>query len=210
MLSAVDVVLSYGYRTVLRGVTVELRPGEGVGLSGPNGAGKSTLLRVLALLLRPQAGEVRLDGQRVSTESVAVRRKIGYLGHQPGVYDGLSARENLAFAAALYARQVDVDAWLRRAGLAFASDERVETFSRGMRQRLALARVLMTEPTYLLLDEPFSALDPQGAVWLQDELLQRVRAGLSHLVVGHDQTRIAAVVQRSLRLTRGRLVQEDA
>lgn len=209
MLAVRDGVVRFGYRTILRRVTLELPAGAGLLLSGPNGAGKSTLLRVLALLLRPEEGVVLLDDLPVGTEAVAIRRRIGYLGHQPGAYELLTGRENLRFFASLYGCATGmVDEMLERVGLRHAANDLVQTYSRGMRQRLALARVLLSEPDYLLLDEPFSGLDVDGCSWLQQELTARLRAGKSHLLVSHDRELALPVVEATYRLVKGRVVAE--
>jgi heme exporter protein A len=208
MLALRDVEVAYGYRRVLRGVTLELAPGEGVGLVGANGAGKTTLLRVLALLLRPQRGEVELDGRTVTTEAVAERRRIGFLSHQLGLYDVLTGREHLVLQRDLFGAPADVGEWLKAAGLALAADEPVATYSRGMRQRLALARVLLPQPDYLLLDEPFSGLDRDGAAWLTAELVQCRRRGQAVLLVSHERESLTPVIGRTLTLARGRLRSE--
>ncbi len=169
---------SFGHVRALRGVSFALRPGDSLAVFGPNGAGKTTLLRILAGLLRPLRGEVLLDGQPLERGDAAHRRRVGLIAHYSLLYDGLTAAENLAFYARMYGVP-DRDAAVRRAlegvGLADRADDAAGTFSRGMVQRLAIARALLHEPRIVLLDEPFSGLDQRAAATLRD-LLMRLRA----------------------------------
>ena len=145
----------FGARWVLRGVSLRLAPGEVVGLLGANGSGKSTLLRMLATLLRPNAGAARVYGHDVVKEADDVRRHVGFLAHTPGLYDDLSAHENLVFAAAMLGiAPAAIEGILQRVGLAAVGRERVRGFSAGMQRRLAIARLLLARPRVLLLDEP--------------------------------------------------------
>jgi len=168
---------NFGHVRALRGVSFALGAGDSLAVFGPNGAGKTTLLRILAGLLRPQRGEVLLDGTPLARSDAAHRRRVGLIAHYSLLYDGLSAAENLAFYARLYGVP-DRDAAVRRAleGVALAdrADDLAGTFSRGMVQRLAIARALLHEPSIVLLDEPFSGLDQRAAATLRD-LLMRLR-----------------------------------
>lgn len=154
----------YGEREALAGVSLSLRAGQTLVVLGPNGAGKTTLLRVLATLLRPHAGEVRVLGSPLPGASWAVRGRIGLLSHEPLLYRELSSRENLRFHARLhgvgFAR---VEELLGAVGMAARAGEPVRTLSRGMAQRVAIARAVLHEPELLLLDEPRANLDPAGA-----------------------------------------------
>jgi len=183
LLAAQDVSRRFGYRKIFSNVTLTLEPGEVLALVGPNGAGKTTLLRVLAGLLKPTTGSVRRNGM------------IGLVAHHSMGYDALTARENLAFAERLWGvSETDrIDRLLDRLGLSKWSEMRTAAFSRGMIQRLAIARALVHDPGILLLDEPLNSLDEPGAeVVLQviDELAERGRA---IAVVTHQFERIAAV-----------------
>lgn len=151
---------SFGGPPVLRGLSLSLREGEKAAVVGPNGSGKSTLIRIAAGLLRPGAGSVRLFGGDPWKERSA-RRRVGVAGHEAWLYEGLTARENLRFYARLQrVRDPPADDLLKRFGL--PADRPVATFSRGMRQRLNLARALLHRPGLLLLDEPLSHLDAEG------------------------------------------------
>ena len=155
---------AYGQRVALAGVTLELPRGRTLAVFGANGAGKTTLLRVLATLLRPHAGEVRVLGRPLPQEGWAVRGRVGLLGHEPLLYRDLTARENLAYHAALHgAPRSRVEALLERVGLGRRADDPVRTLSRGMTQRVAICRAVLHEPELLLLDEPLADLDPGAA-----------------------------------------------
>src|SRR5690606_7726295 len=181
---------------------------ECLAVLGPNGAGKSTLLRMLATLLRPEAGELTVCGRRLPDEAGAARAEIGYLGHDPLVYLDLTARQNLELYADLYGlpggRRL-VDDALERVGLLARSYDTVRTFSRGMAQRLGLARVLLHDPRLLLLDEPYAGLDAAGA-HLLDEVLGDASRGRGVVIVTHEVERGVALAGRLLVLRAGRAV----
>ncbi len=175
----------YGEREALSGVTLSLASGQTLVVFGPNGAGKTTLLRVLATLLRPHAGHVRVLGESLPSEAWAVRGRIGLLGHEPLLYRELTARENLD----LHARLHDVAAQrvgevLERVGMAHRADEPLRSLSRGMVQRVAVARAVLHEPELLLLDEPRSNLDP-AAIELVDPLIGSA-SKCTRVICSHD------------------------
>ena len=194
---------------VLAGVDLTVREGEAVALLGPNGAGKTTLLRVLALLSRPTAGRLLIFGSDAVTAPPAVRRRIGYVGHESLCYPDLTAAQNLEFYARLFAvpdadaRIAEMIAW---AGLESASRRPVRVYSRGMSQRLALARALLHRPDLLLLDEPFSGLDAAAVGALQECLAALRAAGHAIVLTTHDVERAAPVATRVAVLHRGRIV----
>jgi heme exporter protein A len=198
----------FGGRPVLRGLDLSLSTGEIVVLLGPNGAGKSTLLRILALLLTPRAGTIAVQGRDVRTGRTEALRHLGYLGHESACYPDLTARENLEFYAALYgvADRGRVDELLEWTGLAEAAGRPLRTCSRGMVQRVGLARALLHRPSVLLLDEPFTGLDPVASDAL-DERLRTLRAdGCAVLAAVHDVPRAAALATRVIVLHAGRIV----
>jgi heme exporter protein A len=212
VLEARGLTRDYAGRPVLRGVDLQVAPGEVVALLGPNGAGKTTLLRVLALLLQPGAGTVRVSGLDPRREPARARRHLGYVGHESGCYADLTAAENLSFHAELH----DVGDPVRRvtelllwAGLKDAAHRPVRTYSRGMQQRLALARALVHAPAVLLLDEPFTGLDRGGRDMLAHLLAALARDGHAVVMSLHDPTPVATVVTRSAILHRGRLAWID-
>jgi heme exporter protein A len=152
---------NYGERAALSGVSLSLPAGATLVVFGPNGAGKTTLLRVLATLLRPHAGEVQVLGRALPADGWAVRGRIGLLGHEPLLYRELSARENLRFHARLHGVGPErVRELLEAVGMAGRADEPLRELSRGMVQRVAVARAVLHDPELLLLDEPYANLDP--------------------------------------------------
>jgi heme ABC exporter ATP-binding subunit CcmA len=205
---ASGLVKRFGERRAVDGVDVAVSAGECLAVLGPNGAGKSTLLRMLATLLRPDEGEVSVCGHALPAGAGRARAEIGYLGHDPLVYLDLTARQNLELYADLYGlpdarRRVD-DA-LDRVGLLARSFDVVRTFSRGMAQRLGLARALLHEPRLLLLDEPYAGLDAAGARLL-DAVLADEREGRGVVIVTHEVERGVRLAGRLLVLRAGRAV----
>ena len=175
----------YGERVALEGVSVRLEPGETLAVLGANGAGKSTLLRVLATLLRPHGGLARVLGARLPEEAIAVRGRIGYVGHEPLLYRDLTGRENLRFHARLHrAGHERVEELIAATGMERRAGEPIADLSKGMRQRLAVARALLGDPPLLLLDEPRVHLDPAGAELLEP-LVGRL-SGRTRVIVTHD------------------------
>jgi heme exporter protein A len=199
----------FGGRVALRRVDLHLEAGEFLTLFGPNGAGKTTLSKIIAGLQRPTRGEAWIGGMPVrGKEAVRLRRRVGLLSHRSFLYGHLSARENLLFYGGLYGLddlRVRITDGLERVGLTGREDEPVRGFSRGMLQRLAIARSLLHEPGLLLLDEPHTGLDPAGARSLRGLLEQVRRQGRTVLMVTHDTTRGLELCDRVGILVRGRL-----
>jgi heme exporter protein A len=211
MIHVRGLVKSFGDHVVLDSVDLEVREGESLALIGPNGAGKTTLLRILATLSRPSAGAVRVAGADVDEESIAVRRQIGFLAHEPLLYDDLSARGNLRF----YGRMYDVPnldeqvaALLLRVGLERFQSELVRTFSRGMKQRLAIARALLHDPALLLLDEPYTGLDSQAAGMLDAVLKEAAGSSRTVILTTHSLERGLRICRRVALLIQGRIVEQ--
>jgi heme exporter protein A len=203
----------YGNERALAGVSLELAGGSMCALLGHNGAGKTTLLGIVSTLVRPNDGKVVYRAGTKEVTGADVRREIGMLAHASLCYGELTARENLEFVAGLYeidgsARVLDVV--LDRVGLEpRARDRAARTYSRGMLQRLALARALLTNPSLLLLDEPFTGLDRGGALALGAELGKLRDAGAIVVVVTHDLEAIAGRADHVAILRRGQLVFEE-
>ncbi len=189
LLLATTLERRFGALRALRGVSLSVFPGECHLVVGPNGAGKSTLLRLLAGLARPSTGSISLDGAPLTGEA-SLRRSIGLLSHQSHLYDDLSALENLAFAARLHRLPGDPLGTARRRlaalGLTERLDEPIRKLSRGTVQRLAIARALLHGPRLLLLDEPFTGLDPAAADQVAGLLTDERRAGKGLVLVSHD------------------------
>lgn len=191
---------------VLAGVDLTVEAGELVVLLGSNGAGKTTLLRVLATLLRPSGGVLTLFGEDASRRPPAARRRLGHVGHESACYPDLTGRENLEFHAELHGVSDPasrIAELLRWAGLEDAARRPVRVYSRGMAQRLALARALLHDPDLLLLDEPFSGLDPAAVRRLETLLAELRRSGHAIVLSTHDLDHVAAVATRVAMLHRG-------
>jgi len=209
MIRVSGLVKNYGLNAALRGVDLHVSPGEFMSLVGPNGAGKSTLLRIVATLLKPTEGEVAVGGWIFPLYAARVRRHLGLVSHQPLLYRDLSAAENLEFFARLY--QLDqiqerVAEALRKVGLFARQRDPVGGFSRGMVQRLTIARATLHEPDVLLLDEPYTGLD-QDASHLLDSLLGReFENGRTILLITHDLTHGLEQSDHIAILNRGRIV----
>ncbi len=199
----------FGHRLALQNIVLQVKSGEIVALLGPNGAGKTTLLRILATLARPSFGRLELAGCRLPEEAAAARASLGYVGHQPLLYDDLSAEQNLAFFALLYGISKPdrrISELLDLFDLQSRRREPVRTFSRGMQQRLALARALLHRPKILLLDEPHSGLDRQAAATLDKTLPSLARGGAAILIATHDLNRVIGLAHRVEVLDAGQLV----
>jgi heme exporter protein A len=199
----------FGPRTALAEVDLSMGTGDFVTLVGPNGAGKTTLLRILATLSRPSSGTLRIAGLDPARRGDQIRRRIGFLSHRTLLYDDLTAEENLRFYERMYDLPRDprrVDALLEQVGLGARRHDLVRTFSRGMGQRLAVARAVLHRPQLLLLDEPYTGLDAQ-AVEILSALLGRLAAGgCAVLLATHRLDRGLGTAQRVMILHDGRVV----
>lgn len=213
MIQISSLIKQYGLYPVLRGVNLNLAAGDFVTLVGPNGAGKSTLMRIVATLLKPTSGEVKIGGWLMPQFSDRVRQHIGLVSHQTLLYGDLTAAENLMFFAKLYRLdngEARVAEALRRVGLAARQRDAVRTFSRGMMQRLTLARATLHEPDVLLMDEPYTGLDQDASGLLDDLLRQESANGRTILMITHDLVHGLNLCDRVAILSRGKIVQEIA
>ncbi len=199
---------SFGYQPVLRGLDLDVAEGEFVALLGPNGAGKTTLLRLISGLTKPTFGAVTVAGRSPQQAAGEVRRLLGVVSHQPLLYTDLSAEENLRFYARMYglheprARIAEV---LALVGLSTRRRDPVRAFSRGMQQRLAIARAILHDPRVMLFDEPHTGLDPEAAAML-DGLLRDVAArGRTVLMTTHDLSRALSLASRVAILAKGKI-----
>jgi heme exporter protein A len=202
---------AYDAHYALVGLNAELPGGAITALLGPNGAGKSTLIGILSTLQRPTEGDVFFDDRRVTEPPAEIRGQIGYVGHRTMLYGPLTARENLRFFGRLYAvddLEARVTALLGRVGLARDADRPVRGFSRGMSQRLALARAVLPEPALLLLDEPFTGLDQEGISMAAGLIADQRARGAVVVLASHDLAITETLADRALVLRRGRKVYE--
>lgn len=203
---------SFSLKPILRGVDLFLDQGERMALLGANGAGKTTLLRILAGLTRPGAGTVRVGGWDIEREAQQVRHLIGFVAHQPYLYDELTALENLLFFGRMYAvkqARERANELLQRVGLARRAGERAGALSRGQLQRLALARALLHSPHLLLLDEPDTGLDEQGIELLEALLCEHTQCGGTTLFTTHNLERALKFSNRISILSGGRVVYQQ-
>lgn len=206
-------VKSYGFYPVLRGIELTVSQGEFLALLGPNGSGKSTLLRILSGLSRANSGKVTIGGWELPEEAAAIRKQLGVVSHLPLLYDSLTAEENLIFFARLYdlpedTREDRVKEMLDTVGLKVRAGDLVRTFSRGMLQRLAIARALLHDPPILLLDEPYTGLD-QNASALLDDLLRNVagleNGGRTAVMTTHNLYKAQQLTSHVAILSKGRV-----
>jgi heme exporter protein A len=200
----------FGPVEALGGLDISLEPGRCLALLGPNGAGKSTLLRLVAGLARPTIGSLTLDG--VDAHQREARRRVGYIGHSSLLYPELSARENLVFAARLHHvgdPEARADALLREEALTDVAARPVSGFSRGMAQRVAIARGLVHDPDVVLLDEPFTGLDRRAARRLEERLDALRASGHTLVLVTHDLAAASRLAQHVVVLSDGRIAHES-
>ena len=203
-----DLTRVFGVRKALDGVSFDLPAGAFLSIFGPNGAGKTTLIKVLTTLTAPSKGSARVGGYDVVADAVELRSHIGLISHNPLLYPDLSAEENLEFFADMYGVP-DASARVRELLAAVELDHRrldlVRTFSRGMLQRLSIARALLHRPRVLFLDEPYSGLDPH-AVEILDHLIEQIRADHTFVMISHDLSKGLALCSHALILARGKVV----
>ena len=202
---------AFGARWALRGVTFTVQQGEVVALVGPNGAGKTTLLRIVSTLARPNAGRVLIGTIPTLEHANDARAAIGFVGHQTFMYDDLTASENLNFFARLYDLP-NIDERVRqvaaRVGITNRLNDVTRTLSRGLQQRLTIARMLLHEPTVLLLDEPYTGLDKVAADLLDAIMADARREGRCVLFSTHDLERGLAICDRAIIMKAGRVVHD--
>ncbi|MGE5553411.1 MAG: heme ABC exporter ATP-binding protein CcmA [Betaproteobacteria bacterium] len=199
-----------GDRQILSGVSLDLPTGQFLTIFGPNGAGKTTLLRILSLLIRASEGRLTIDGVAVDDDSAqALRRSIGVLSHHTYLYDDLTAAENLRFYGRMYGVEgLDqrIPEALEEVGLSLYFHDPVRHFSRGMQQRLGIARAILHQPSLLFLDEPYTGLDPQGSAVLTRILGQLKSDRRTVVMITHNFEEGLALADQVMILSRGRVV----
>jgi heme ABC exporter ATP-binding subunit CcmA len=189
MISIKNLRKSYGRKRILRDMNLDVEKGEFIVLFGPNGAGKTTLIKILSTLARPTSGEVKINGFDIHEESIDVRRSIGVLSHNPLLYEDLTLSENLIFYSRMYSiKKTDKDilALIKSVGLLHRANDKVGEFSRGMKQRAAVARVVLHNPPVLLLDEPYTGLDYKAWDMLNGMLKKYHEKKITVLLITHN------------------------
>ena len=209
MLELKNVTKVLGDKLILRNISLSLGEGETLAVVGPNGAGKSTFFKCTVGLLQPSGGEIILDGEIIKKKSVAVKKKIGFLGHESFLYSNLTPIENLKFYGKLY-KVSDLEHksmnLLKEVGLYLFRDVPIRSFSRGMIQRLAIARVLLAEPNILMLDEPHTGLDQEAVALLNKIIKEKQKNGTSILIISHDFEQVHTLADRVAILKKGVIV----
>ncbi len=209
IVEARQLAMNFGATPVLRAVDLRLESGRGAIVTGGNGAGKSTLLKLLAGISAPSRGHALLFGTEARSLLPGQRRRLGLMTHQSFLYPNLTARENLEFYASLYELRSPRDTatrWLERVGLAAASGERVRALSRGMEQRLSVARAMIHEPDALLMDEPFAGLDGNGVSIVASLIKEAIARNSAVLMTAHGAPAIEGLALERFELDRGRLI----
>lgn len=208
MIEVQGLVKTFGLKPVLRGLDLEVPAGAFLTVVGPNGAGKTTLLRILATLSRPSGGRVRIAGYELPGQAGLVRQWLGVLSHQPLLYGDLTAEENLRFFGRMYGvprLEARINETLQQVGLSARRRDLVRTFSRGMWQRLSIARAILHDPPVLLLDEPYTGLDPDASAMLDDLLRSAIGQGRTVLMTTHDLSRGLMLANYVAILARGKI-----
>jgi heme exporter protein A len=205
----------YGLLPVLKSLDLTIMHGEYIALLGPNGSGKSTLLRLLSGLSKPTQGTIRIGGWEIPKEAMAVRSQIGMVSHKPLLYENLTAHENLNFFTKLYniplsERETRINGLLAQVGLKRRATSLVRTFSRGMQQRLSIARALLNEPDVLFFDEPYTGLDQDAGDMLDDLLKTAHGENRTVVMTTHQLHRASNLASRAVILSRGKIAYDES
>ncbi len=201
---------AFGTNIVLRNIDLRIEKGEFLTIFGPNGAGKTTLIKIISTLVSPTSGRVIIDGVDIKENPIEVRKKIGVISHETYLYHELTAAENLRFFGRMYdvSDEKRIDELIKQVGLIYRKNDRVRTFSRGMKQRLSIARALIHDPPILLLDEPYTGLD-QHASAMFDKILGGMNAhDKTRVLISHDIERGIALCDRAIILADGCIAHE--
>lgn len=202
-----DLRFAYGRRVAVDGLAFTLARGEILGLLGPNGAGKSTTIKMLIGLLPPDAGSIEVLGLPMPQRRTEIQARLGVVFEEKNLYPNLTGRENLAFFARLFGRRhLDLDALLDRVGLAGRGDDRVHGYSKGMRQRLTVARALLNSPDVLVLDEPTDGLDPVSARSIRGIVREEAARGTGVVLTTHDMHEADVLCDRVAFVNEGRIL----
>lgn len=209
MISIINLTKRFGGLTAVDGLNIEVKRGELYGILGPNGAGKTTVVRILCGALKPTEGTVEINGLGMHKRPLEVKAMLGYLPEEPNFYERLTAREILRFFSRLYGVEYEnrVDELLDMVGLLERGDSKIATFSKGMRQRLAIARALLHDPSVLVLDEPTMGLDPEGARSMRDFIAEQ-KGEKTILMCTHYMNEAEELCDRIGIMNRGKLLAE--
>lgn len=211
MLVAENITKKIGSKTILHGIDLHIKQGEFITVFGPNGAGKSTLLKILSLQLKPSSGTLKINGFNTNQEVARVCNQIGVISHQTFLYDNLTAYENLEFYGRMYGLdnlRERICAVIKEVGLEFSVNDQVRTFSRGMQQRLAIARAIIHQPAILFLDEPYTGLD-QHAMEILNGVLDKLKTkDRTIFMITHNFEQGLDLSQRVLIIVKGRIAYE--
>lgn len=202
-----------GDKLILRNLSFTAERGETVAVLGPNGAGKSTAFKCISGLLKPTEGDILINGKSVKDDKRLATQRIGYLGHDSFLYSHLSPVENLQFYAKLYhlkQRDETIQRLLKQVGLHYFKDTKINSFSRGMLQRLSIARVLLTDPEILLLDEPHTGLDQEATKILNQFIEEKQQSGMTVLLITHDFDHALALADKLIIIAKGKVEAEIA
>ncbi len=212
-IQAQELIKSFGNHRALNGIDLDVKHGESVVIFGPNGAGKTTLIKVLATILNPSSGRIMVDGLNFKDNAEEIRRRIGIVAHQTFLYENLTAYENLEFYARMYdvpRRKERIQELVAMVGMTSRLHDRVGTFSRGMQQRLSIARSLLHRPIIMLLDEPETGLDQQAIPILWEALRTEGEGKRTIILTTHSLERGLELGERLLILDKGKIVYEGS
>lgn len=205
-ITATNLSKTFGGTKALDSVTLSVARGSSFAVLGPNGAGKTTLIGVMSTLVKPSSGSIKINGVEISDEPERVKRQIGVVSHSTLLYDELTARENLSFYAGLYGVDVDVDEALGKARLLQVGDDMVGTFSRGMKQKLSIARAMLHEPEILLLDEPTVSLDAKSRQEFYKSIDELSSKGVTILLTTHSFEEAQRLCRECAVMDRGKII----
>jgi heme exporter protein A len=211
MIQTKGLIKTIGDKMILRGINLSIKKGESVAILGPNGAGKSTILKIIAGLIKATDGEIKIDGMDFKKDSYEMKQKIGFLAHNSFLYDHLTPLENLKFFGKLYGvKDVETKAkqLVDEVGLGFFIHDPIRSFSRGMLQRIAIARAIIHDPEILLFDEPHTGLDQQAIKILNQVILKMKANGSTVIMVTHDFQQAVETCDRVLIFRNGKLVED--
>lgn len=208
MIRIEEVSRRFNHFVALEDISLQVKNGESFALLGPNGAGKTTLVRIISTLLKPTSGKVLIDNIDVTVEPEEAKRRIGVVSHNPFLYDELTARENLEFFSRLYGCTPDIDKLLKDVDLARRAEDMVGTYSRGMKQRLSIARALLHDPPALILDEPTSGLDIASRENFYKHIANLKEKGKTFLLTTHYIEEAELLCTRGAVLNKGRVISE--